>query len=229
MLVAFGRRKSSKPQTHERRKNMGNEIVPMQDSTALAHLAAVAARAQETRLLKFVKGKFYTGDDEVPTGRPYVAHVSQLNHGWLKFSEKKVTEQRIGAVADGFVPAKREELGNTDPSAWEKDCNGTPRDPWFFQYYLPLEDMDTGELLTFATGTLGGKDAIGRLCSQFVRNARNGLPIIRLIAGSYKHKSFGRVEVPDFSVIGWTGAAESVVHGKTPPTVSDDMNDEIPF
>jgi hypothetical protein len=45
-------------------------------------------------------------------------------------------------------------------------------------------------------------------------------------------KSFGRVEVPDFPVIGWTGAAKSVVDGTAPPTASewasDFMNDEIP-
>jgi hypothetical protein len=210
---------------------MSNEIA-IQDNSALMHLAAVATAAQEMRLLKFVKGKYYTGDDEVPIGREFVAHVPQLNHGRVKFRDNKVVDQRIGAVADGFVCPKREELGDTDQSTWEKDANGTPRDPWTLQYYLPLEDTDTGELLTFVTGSQGGNTAIGRLCSQFVRNAHNGLPIVKLNAGSYRHKSFGRVEVPDFPVIGWTGAAKSVVDGTAPPTAStwasDDMNDEFP-
>jgi hypothetical protein len=71
---------------------------------------------------------------------------------------------------------------------------------------LPLEDTDTGELLTFVTGSQGGNSAIGKLTRQFVRNVRNGLPVVRLSTGFYKHKTFGRVEVPEFPVTGWTGA-----------------------
>jgi hypothetical protein len=107
------------------------------------------------------------------------------------------------------------------------------------QYHLALEDLETRELLTFVTGTAGGNSAIGRLCGQFARNAKNGLPIIRLAAGSYKHRSYGRVEVPDFPVIGWTGV---LVTGDMVPVAEDvaplvaaatatrgDMDDEIPF
>jgi hypothetical protein len=205
---------------------MTKEIAVIEESTALAHLATVAAAAQEMRLLKFVKGKFYTGDDEVPIGREYVAHVNQLNHGWVKFSDNKVADQRIGAVAKGFVCVPREELGDTDTASWEKDGTGTPRDPWTRQYYLPLEDVESGELLTFVTGSQGGNTAVGRLASQFVRNSRNGLPIVRLNATSYKHKSFGRVETPDFPVIGWTGGEKKI---STPAETAKEFNDAIPF
>src|SRR5262245_32785739 len=118
---------------------MQNELIT-QDTAVLAHFAAVAATAQELRLLKFVKGKYYTGDDEVPLGRQYIAHMNQLNHGWVKFVEGKVTEQRVGLVAEGFKSPEREELDDTDELKWEKDASGKPRDPWTCQYYLALED-----------------------------------------------------------------------------------------
>jgi len=59
---------------------MQNKLV-VQNQTGLAHFEAAAAKAQELTLLKFVKGKYYIGDDEVPLGREYIAHVNQLNHG----------------------------------------------------------------------------------------------------------------------------------------------------
>jgi hypothetical protein len=34
--------------------------------------------------------------------------------------------------------------------------------------------------------------------------ALNGLPIIALGIESYKHKSFGRIDKPDFSIVAWT-------------------------
>jgi hypothetical protein len=170
--------------------------------------------------------------------------MDQLAHGWSKFEDGKVVEQRVGLVADGFRASKREELGDMDQSQWERDTTGKPRDPWVCQYYLALEDPETGEVLTFVSGTAGGNSAIARLCGQFSRNARNGLPIIGLGASSYRHKQYGRVDVPDFPVIGWTGSALAqeavrdfpVIPGAVPaekpiPALSaaDEMDDAIPF
>src|SRR6516164_1593168 len=113
------------------------------------------------RLLKFVKGQFLSGDNEVPAGREFIAHADQLAHGYTKFVGGKVAEQRIGLVADeSFVLPERPELGDTDESRWETDSKGDPKDPWAFQYALPLEDPDTGELFTFVTGSHGGNSAI---------------------------------------------------------------------
>jgi hypothetical protein len=198
----------------------------IKNEAALTHLAAVAAQAVEVRLLKFVKGKFYVGGDELPAGREFVAHVQQLAHGWVKFTDGKLAEQRVGIVADGFVLATRDELGDTDSSKWEKDGAGAPRDPWTIQYYLPLEDADSGELLTFVTGSQGGNSAIGRLTNQFVRNVHKGLPLVRLAADSYKHKNknFGWVDVPEFSVTGWTGASDNFA-----PRAGGDFEEDIPF
>jgi hypothetical protein len=195
------------------------------NETALARLAAVARQAQETRLLKFVKGAWLAGDDEIQAAREFIAHPHQLAQGWVKFVDGKVVDQRVGLVADvGFVLAKRDELGDTDSSKWERDPAGKPRDPWNLQYYLTLEDAKTGELFKFVTNSQGGNSAIGKLTNQFLRNAEDkGLPIVRLATGWYKHKTFGRVEKPEFTVTGWTHSADELV----PPTA--DMADEIPF
>ena len=162
------------------------------------------------RLLKFVKGQFLSGDNEVPAGREFIAHANQLAHGYTKFVGGKVAEQRMGLVADPtFVLPERADLGDTDQSTWETDHNSKPRDPWTRQYYLPLEDNETGELYTFVTGSQGGNSAIGKLLAQYVRNAHLGVPLIELVAGSYRHKQFGPVPVPEFKVTAWTSGPVS--------------------
>src|ERR1700745_3365562 len=103
----------------EKRKTMNNLTV-INNQSALTHLAAVAAQAQEMRLLKFSKGKWLIGDDELGEDRFFIAHVHQLAHGWVKFIDGKVADQRVGIVANGFVLADRSELGDTDQGNWEK-------------------------------------------------------------------------------------------------------------
>jgi hypothetical protein len=189
--------------------------------------AASEASNDFGRLLKFVKGKFECGDDEISLGTEFVAHVDQIARGWVRFEEGKVVDRIIGKIADGFRPPQREELPDNDPRSWtEKDTRGEPRDPWVAQWFLPLIAVATGDVTTFVTGSKGGVAAVSNLCRVYGRKHRDGLlPIVALRIRSYKHKQYGRIETPDLPVVGWEGA----------PTVmpiqaaADDLNDAIPF
>jgi hypothetical protein len=76
------------------------------------------------------------------------------------------------------------------------------------------------------------------LCSIFARNAKNGLPVIKLGTSSYRHRTFGRIDIPDFPVVGWqsrnkAGADTGVVDDDDDmgqvASPSDEMNDACPF
>ena len=41
--------------------------------------------ATSAELLKFVKGKFKIGEEEVSLGTEYIAHVNQIARGYVKF------------------------------------------------------------------------------------------------------------------------------------------------
>jgi hypothetical protein len=191
------------------------------------------------RIMKFVKGHYNVGDDEVPAGGEYVAHVNKLLRGYVKFGGGKLIEQRLGKVAEGFQVPKREELGDTDQTTWERDANGKPRDPWALQYYLPLESSETGEVSVFVTSSRGGFGAISNLCTVFARNVKNGLPVIKLGTSSYRHRTYGRIAIPDFPVVGWdkggadTGVDTGVVDDDDDMvqvvSPSEDMDDACPF
>src|SRR5258708_3112653 len=100
--------------------------------------AAAEAASDLGKILKFSKGKYFIGEEVVPPGTEYITHVDQVARGWSKFADKKISDRRIGKLADRYVVPKREELGDLDKSKWEKASNGDPRDPWALQWYLPL-------------------------------------------------------------------------------------------
>jgi hypothetical protein len=203
----------------------------IKNEAALANLAAFAAQTQEMRLLKFNKGFWLVGDNEVPAGREYIAHVDQLTHGWTKFADGKVVEQRVGNVAQGFKPASREELGDNDQSKWAKDHAGQPRDPWTMQIYLPLEDTETYELVSYVTNSKGGISVIGKLANAFRMNVHRGLPIVRLEKGRYKNKTYNTfVDTPELVIAGWTGApAPARDYGPEVLEVRDYDTSDVPF
>jgi hypothetical protein len=176
------------------------------------------------KLLKFSKGKYFVGDDEVPLGTEYVAQMPGVTNGWVKFVDGKVAEQKLGRIADGFIAGSREALGDTDESNWERDGTGRARDPWSLQYYVPLLNAETGELVVFVTGSRGGIGEVSKLCRIYARQACNGLPVIKLSTRAYKHKDFGRIETPSFDVVTW----EKLTAEPLPP-IEDELSDSIPF
>ena len=86
------------------------------------------------------------------------------------------------------------------------DATNQPRDPWVAQWFLPLIGVETGEVVTYVTGSKGGSAAISDLCRIYGHKQRDGLlPIVALKVGSYKHKKYDRIETPELIVVGWDG------------------------
>jgi hypothetical protein len=190
------------------------------------------------RLLKFVKGKWEIGDDEVPQGTKFVCHIDQLCRGWTKFKDGEVVDLRLVKVASGDKLPDRDALGDLDKTKWEQDDDGKPKDPWVRQWYLPLTTIDVGDFVTFVTGSNGGDVAIAGLCRAFGHRSDGSLPIIAIKTRSYKHKKYGRIETPDLALVGWHGGGPSTVTtakpvNQVPPKTGnaavnhDDMNDEV--
>src|SRR5262245_43611470 len=72
------------------------------------------------KLLKFVKGKWEVGDDEVPIGTEYIAHIDQLAQGWIHFENGEVVgEPIIEKIANGKKLPTRDELPDNNPRKWE--------------------------------------------------------------------------------------------------------------
>lgn len=192
-------------------KKKSTDLVNDQKNPFEAYGEAATARAIEGSLLKFAQGDYFAGQEnrEIPLGTKLVARMDSLAIGWLRWQDNEPVEERMGLVADGFVPVKRHELGDLDKTCWETDNEGRPRDPWQFSNRLVQHGLETGEVFTFATSSKGGLGAVGELSKAYgkhIGQLPDEDPIVELDGGSYPHrdKSIGRVKYPIFKVVGWT-------------------------
>jgi hypothetical protein len=213
---------------------MTNEVMNVTSKLPATHeeeadnLLAATEDCGFEKLLKFKKGKFYLRDDEVPLGTEFVAHPSQLTLCWIKFVDGKVVDRRHGKAAEGYVPPEREELGDMDKSKWETGLDGNPKSPWSFQHLLPLENLESGEVFIFTTGTTGGEIAVKELCRAWARRAKKGSranPIVKLATLDMPTKAYGAVPRPYFPITAWDELPASDVKANA----ANELNDNIPF
>ena len=62
------------------------------------------------------------------------------------------------------------------------------------------------DLLTFITGSVGGRNAIAKLLGKVAKspNAAEGkMPVVALKCGTYDHADYGTVHYPIFNIIDW--------------------------
>jgi hypothetical protein len=210
----------------------GNKLPAVQEA------AAIGAAAQQDggfeTLLKFKKGEYFSANEEVPLGTEFIAHCIGWTRGWTKFENQAVVDRKMFRVADGRRPPDRDELDANDPTQWPIGISGQPADPWVFQFYLPMENRETGEVVIFVTSSFGGKRAVADLCKTYSRRvARTGKseqPVIKLDKAKMPTRQWGDVPRPSFEVIGWTGdEVEGIREVKPMDGINQELNDEIPF
>jgi hypothetical protein len=173
----------SKQQKEQAIASRENAVAVQGKSTALGNgsnawieVASELDRFVGSPFLKFTKiGEFALSDTVVvPNGTRCIAHVDEAAFGWRKWEGGRPVDERMGRVADCFVPPQRQELGDTDQSKWETGDEGERRDPWQFCASVPFTRLDTGEsccmlydiVISAALGRelLGGRKAMQGSC-----------------------------------------------------------------
>ena len=160
-------------------------------------------------LVKFTKGEWSYGQDgiELEAGTQLVVVMPTFTTGWLKWRDHKPVAHDTGAVWEGFMPAKRENLDEfVDRSAWEVDKNKQPKDPWQPNRTVVLADPESNALYTFSTQSKGGIGTLGELQAAYgqrMRMAPDELPVVEIGSGSYRHKDYGKVPFPTLKVVDW--------------------------
>ena len=165
-------------------------------------------------LIKCVKDEWQMGPDRdliSPTTR-FVAVMSTLTVGHLKWVDNRQVDSRIGLVADGFRRAQRDELGDLDQKNWEADEYGDRKDPWQPTDLLVLvAPAPPHDLYTFSTSSVGGANALADLCGAHACTTEGvgQYPVVTLATGSYVHKikSRGRIFFPVFKIVDSVEAA----------------------
>jgi hypothetical protein len=138
----------------------------------------------------------------VPNGVELIAYVDHLVRAWIRFDDQKRAESILRRRGDKERLPDRDELSYAEESEWPRDSKGKARDPWAKQLFCPLIAVNDGKLVTFVTGSVGGRIAIGKLCDAFLNNDRRR-PIVKLDVSSFKSKEYGEIASPAFQIIGY--------------------------
>lgn len=202
------------------------------------------------KMLKFKKGTYICDGEEVPLGTRMLAHTLSWTKAWIHFVDQKVVERKNYRIARGERAPERERLPDNDQSKWPIGINKLPADPWVYQYLLPMENPETGDVAIFVASSFGGRRAIADLCTAWSRRAAQiqklgkvgGQPFVTLQTVLMPTKNFGDVPRPHFEIVSWDDPDElaeildgSPVLAKPRIEVSEEVlkkqefDDEIPF
>jgi hypothetical protein len=152
--------------------------------------------------------------------------------GYIKFNGRgNPPDRKMGPVFSGFELPDRPSLGELDKTKWEEGLDGEPQDPWQLQLMVPMQVVETGELLIFSTTTNTGKRAVDNLIEQCERMQRlepDFFPVVKLSIGGFQHRDtrVGWVKTPALPRVG--KAPKSDVSAAV-TSVADDMNDDLPW
>jgi hypothetical protein len=194
------------------------------------------------KLLTCKKGVWGIGadSDAVKAGTLFLALVPSTMRGWLKWVDGKVVDARMGLVANGFLMPHLYSLPDRDESQWEKNPDGTPRDPWSKCYRLLLiETAPPHGDVTFSGSSYGAQLACQALCGVYSVDSHlyeGAYPVVALGTRTRVSRSYGRIVGPSFDVQGWAtiedvkaGRKKRAKAAKTPEQgFSEALNDEIP-
>jgi hypothetical protein len=136
------------------------------------------------------KGVWSMNGEDITAGKEYIAYPMDALRGLCRWEDDKVVEQRIGRIADKFT-LKREDLPEDED--------------WKPQVALPLEDPETGEIVSFVSCSVGGKIAVEKLIQLTARTVKKGTgdltPLIRLATSSFESDEFGTIIRPAFEIV----------------------------
>jgi hypothetical protein len=168
-------------------------------------------------------------DEPLDETTRYAALVHEMWSGRIKFNGEGEQPTRDGGLPyNGYEMPPRESLGDLDPNEWPAGLDGKPTDPWLHQMLVPMQNLETSEVFTFQTTSATGRAAVGALMRAYnrMRVAHPGeVPIVQLKPSNYEHRTFGKVNIPAFVIVGRTNIDEP--KPGTPPT-NNDPDDGLP-
>ena len=150
------------------------------------------------------KGEWSANGEDVEAGKEFIAYPMDAMRGFCRWEDDHVVEQRIGRIADKFS-LKREDLPEDED--------------WKPQVVLPLENPETGEIISFVSCSVGAKIAVEKLIQLTARAVKKGsgdlTPLVRLATSSFQSEEFGTIIRPAFEIV---------------PRLSlkDELNDDVP-
>jgi hypothetical protein len=200
--------------------------------------AAANGRVIQGTLLKCTDGHWDSKTDANLPEKLLAIGVVDILQRW----ENKKPVDTIIAEPGKNLP-NIDELNSEVPEAeWELGPDGAKKPPWQFQHVVYLVDADTAAKYTFASGTIGAKIAVNNLRDQVstMRMLRGNVTPIVSLGDAPMPTKFGMKVRPSFDIVGWAQLGSAIEPAKQlehiggiepvkPPTLSEELNDKLPY
>lgn len=179
----------------------------LMDPRALAGILRQTAReaVPSTPFLRMAKDGVWTfgvEQEEIDEGMQFLVNVQGFAHGYVCWAS--AGSEKLGET---IAP-----LAETLPQNGPVPAGGRG---WEFQLGMHLKGYTGGlkdQEMTYRTSSVGGKRAIVTLTQQiaaklttYAENVKEDaiVPVVTLGCDSYKHKTYGKIFVPEISIIKW--------------------------
>jgi hypothetical protein len=197
------------------------------------------------KILKYVKGEWSHASSPIPLGTEFLVLINEAMRGDVRFEAGRPVEQRIGLIRERAKFARRADLGFTDETQWERDKKGKPIDPWSPQTFLPMIQIESGDLYCFIFRSAGAKQTFRDLCRSYSPYRKTStLPVVSLQTDKYNHPDYSWIDIPILQLERWEdsggmtagggapdhdGGDSAKVIGESKVLDHNEMNDRIPF
>jgi hypothetical protein len=171
--------------------------LPAKPSDLVSGLKTVVAEKpmqNSMPLLRLVDGEWVYGADniQVEEASLWAIHPGSFMHGYCAWDDG----QLVGEV---MVPVSQPRPSHAElppvPVQWQEQMS-------FIAACTSGED--TGTTVLYKNSSLGGRNAITELAQKIIQQAEKDpsklVPLVALEIGSYKHKKYGKVYTPTFTV-----------------------------
>ena len=234
-----------KTQQPQQQLTVATTPVPMTSEQALErHLAEWGGAPGRLVAFNGSTGIHRTLDDgvEVPGGTEFVMFLHETKKGFIKFNGPgEPPTLKMIRIDQNVEEITRDSLGDNDETKWPI-VDGKPKDPWIEQYVIPSMRNDPGgELFVYVARGIVAMLSVESLLGRWRHSPRRreGLvPVVKVDNGTYWNKRFNADRPkPIMTIVRWvtkTGAppplpAPSAIKQIDKPSLSEDLNDSIPF
>lgn len=157
------------------------------------------------QFLKFKKGEWLFGkaEDTFPENSfEAVPNLPDIKYGWVCWKD--------GNLVDEFWVGMTEKLpaqsSLTDHGPYSQDNDGWSQNVRFDLKILATMGVPETIMAQFTASSKGAQTATGSLLKQWARDNKEGTagdnaPVVLFGSDFYKHKSFGRVDIPTMEIV----------------------------
>lgn len=137
--------------------------------------------------------------NEVADDDEFLVHPGGFVHGWVSWADTTTgaSAAKLGEVMVGVLQPMPDE-----PDEVPKGSKG-----WQTQMGMSLVLADGGDQMVYSTTSVGGKRAVASIASlvadKLINEDPKCVPVVTLGSESYKHKQYGKITNPIFTVVRW--------------------------